>query len=1372
MNNKIDLIKEKEKLALAKLNQHKDVSNKTNLNKDKSNWLFSSYKLCFTAKTFSQYKLLLPTAFIRLECNGTIHGPFRALLDSGAQPNLISHTLSKQLKMPLMQSSKRLIGVASQPCTISKKVDILIRPWFDSDVCVNDQMWVLPNEDTWKPLLPSQELSVQRKDEQFRQTLADPIYYLPRQVHIILGIRFVAAIFDSKIGYEAEGTAVISTPFGNVIMGKCNEESTDKNLECNVSIIDNDVGERLNKMLEKLWEMDRVGNDSHRTQEQEMVEQHFMETHRRDETGRFTVQIPFKPGMHNIGSSRQVALRRFLHTEKKMESDSELREFYVSQMREEIRNGHMKPVTREPIPGRMCYYIPHHCVPKDKKPRIVYDASCKTNRGISLNDAQLLGEKLQPDLHQTTMRLRRYKFVVCGDIKKMFNQINVDEKQWDCQRIFWRENPNELLREYWLTVVTFGLTSSAHLSVRCVLQAAREAEKEFPEAAKIIQRDFYMDDCVTGADTVEKAINIANEIDKVLSGACFKLCKWKSNSNEVLNALNSNEPEEQSMVFAEDGQTSILGLKWLFTRDQYTFVVKTPLILAPITKRKIVSCVSQLFDPNGYAGPVIVSGKLLIQELWKAKIDWDEAVDERLEKAWTRFWSEIKHLENFRIDRWIGTANGTQCKLIGFSDSSQSAYGAVVYVRTVYPDGTIKCNLIMSKSRVAPLKTITIPRLELSAAELLSRVIVDVKKSMEFENAEYILWIDSSPALYWLRKAPDSLKTFIANRVASIQRNSDLQCWRYVNTKDNPADLLSRGVKPSDLINNQLWLHGPEWLSRPESDWPAEQFPMKMPDGIDPELRVHTVTEIKNRYVDIGTKKWNAEEKKFEKVPILDYAVDLDKAVNLIGFGIRFLNALRTKYKPPKVDTRSKKKKAHPPTDKEKALAMEYFIRKAQEEYFSLELAALKKGKGISEKSKLIALNPRLDSNGIMRVGGRLDKAAIDYEMRHPVIIPKNSRLAWLLMDHAHRKNHHGGVQVVMHYLRQKYWIPQLRDELKQFARKCVQCVRTKPLTEDQLMADLPADRVRPGKCFEVSGVDYAGPFNVKYVDRDGNQIVMVKAWVVLFVCLKTRAIHMEIVDDLTSSSFIACYECFVGRRGPCYKMYSDNGTSFIGAEREIARAFKEWQEDGTVDSIAKRGTQWIFMTPGAPHQGGIYEAAVKSMKYHLKRIVGARIMENRQFRTLLCQIEAILNSRPLTPLSDDPDDRQALTPGHFFADGPLVVPPPFQYMNESNLEGKKLWIERQKMLAHFWQRWQVEYLTTLQERKKWRREKENVKVGLLVLIRNENLPPAQWRLGRIVELLPGKDGLVRNVIVKTEKGAFKRPVQKICILPVDSAEK
>lgn len=935
-----------------------------------------------------------------------------------------------------------------------------------------------------------------------------------------------------------------------------------------------------------------------------------------------------------------------------------MREFYVKEMRELVKLGHVRKVNRAPIPGKICYHIPHHFV--EVKPRVVYDASCATNTGISLNDIQMLGPKLQLDLHLTLMRFRRHKVGVCADIKRMFNQVRLNEEQWDCQRMFWREKPEDELEEFWITVVTFGLASSPHLAVRCVMQAAREARREYPEAAKVLEKDMYMDDCVTGADSVEQAIKIGKDTKHVLAGAGCNLTKWKSNKRAVVQAMNEgNASNEESMVFAEEGTTSILGIKWLFAKDQYMFT-------APVTKRKVVSCVSQLYDPNGYASPVTVLGKVIVQKFWMAKVEWDEVVNGELESMWMRFWSEIKELEKFRIDRWIGTTNNAKTKLIGFSDSSQMAYGAVIYARTTYPNGSIVCRLIMSKTRVAPIKQLTIPRLELAAAGLLAKLISEVRNSMEFGDMPYVLFTDSSATLHWIRKQPAQLKMYVANRVTSIQEHTDLRCWRYVNTKDNPADLLSRGTRPSDLVDNRLWLYGPEWLIKMECDWPTEPFPVKALDNVDLELKVFSVTQYQD---GITLKKWNKKEKVMERLPILEYARDLEHAMRLLGYVIRFVNIMIKKQRPPRRETRSNKRVLAPPTEEEKAFAMEYLIRRAQEKHFNAERTALKSGKSIPDKSKLIAVSPFLDSRGIMRVGGRLDKAAIEYECKHPAIVPKASRLAWLIMESAHAATLHGSAQLAMQHIRKRYWIPQMRDEVKVLVRKCLTCVKNKPLTQEQLMADLPADRVTPGRPFEVSGVDYAGPFNLKYTDKDGKWILDVKAWIVVFVCMKTRAIHLDIVDNLRSSSFIACFESFVSRRGHCYKLYSDNGTSFIGAEKAIATAYKRWQEEGIVDRIARTGTQWKFMTPAAPHQGGIYEAAVKSMKFHLKRIVGARIMERRQFARLLDRIEAVLNSRPLTPLTDDPNDLRALTPEHFLIGEEIVAPPPFEYANDSHAD-------------------------------------------------------------------------------------------------------
>lgn len=1024
----------------------------------------------------------------------------------------------------------------------------------------------------------------------------------------------------------------------------------------------------------------------------------------------------------------------------------------------------MQLVNRDPIANVMMYHIPHHYVMK--KPRVVYDASCRTNHGLSLNDIQMNGEKLQKDLFEIIRRFRRHRIAICADIRKMFNQVCLDEQQWDLQRIFWREESNMPLKEYWITRITFGLKASPFLAVRCVIQAAREAKITYPKAADALENDLYMDDCATGADTEEEAIQLAKEMDIILDGAGFKLCKWNSNSEVLLREFESDH--ENSLVFSgeEMGETSILGLKLLFAKDQFTFEVKTPELDGIITKRKIVSQVAQWYDPEGFISPVIVIGKRIIQDLWKMKLDWDEVVPKEMAEFWMEFRNEIGYLSNFRLDRWLKTSNQVKIQLIGFSDSSQIAYGAVLYVRVEHPDGKVECSLLNSKSRVAPLKLTTIPRLELAGAELLSKLFKESRLTMDYQDVEYWLFVDSSPVLYWIRKPPSNLKTYVAHRVSDIQDRTDIRRWRYVNTKENPADLLSRGVRPRDLVDNSLWLHGPAWLSQPMQDWPAEQFPYKESKDVEIEMKVFRVTEFKPA-LDINFRGTQT------RVPLLDYVPRIEQALNILSYVIRYINALRSKNRPPVRKTRSCKELIDQPTEQEKAWASQYFAKKMQEQYFNKELTALRQQKGLSDDSRILPLHPILDTNGLMRVGGRLDASDLDYETKHPVIISHQSRLAELLFEKAHRHCKHGGVQQMMHYLRQQSWITKLRDSLRQSVAKCVVCFRysQRLRMETQIMADLPADRVTSGKTFWNTGVDYAGPFVVEFIDEDRKPFWQCKVWVAIFVCLKTRAVHIDMVSDLTSIAFLSCYQRFINRRGRCRRMYSDNGTCFVGAEKEIKKAYEKWFTDETFHALAENGTEWKFITPAAPHQGGVYEAAVKSMKFHFKRVVGIKILTHEQFTTLLSDIEGVMNSRPIHPLTDDSQDLRVLTPGHFLVMEPIIAPPPFHMEKHNDKIGLKLFNERQRMLEHFWKRWSEDYLTSLQQRKKWRHEKENIKVGQLVLLKAENFPPSQWAMGRIIKVLPDKRGHVRNVIVQTQTMQLHRAIQKLAVLPLDTSD-
>lgn len=1307
--------------------------------------------------SLEQKTVFSPVAMVKLKAEGSTFGPVRALLDTGAQPNLVSTEIGRQFKSACLPTSNKLIGINGQPFTIRRRINLEISPWYETqdEVYIKDSFWLLPNDSEWKPIMPARPLNPTIGYNSTQLRLADPEFYMPNRVQLLLGAGFFAKIITSVVQRNIDGTILLATSLGIVIFGS----SSGDIFEQTVHTIEYKAENQLDKLLERLWQQDEVGASSPYTEEEIQAENHFVKTHSRNNSGRFIVQIPLKSTEY-FGNSRDIALRRFFYGEKKRAKNVELNQIYIEKMREMIRIGHLVQATEQPRDGELVYYIPHHAI--DKNNRIVYDASCKTDKGISLNDIQLVGPKLQKDLPETIMRFRRHRYAVYADIKKMYNQVQLARNQWNLQRIFWREDENSPLREYWMTVVTFGLSASPFMAVRSVMQCAKEAKSKFPVAAKAIEEDFYMDDAVTGADTENNAIKLADQMYAILESAGFELCQWKSNSEALVKHMNS-EMESTTMLSEVEG-TTVLGLKWLIDSDKFTFVVKSPKLDQKITKRKIASAVAQIYDPNGYVSPVTIVGKLLVQDLWRIKTDWDEKVPIELERKFRELWDGIKYLEKFTIDRWINTGTGAAIQIHGFSDSSELALGAAIFVRAAYPNGLVTCNLLVSKSKVAPLKMITIPRLELSAAELLSRLVKNVMNSMEWDSAEYYLWIDSSPAYFWIRKIPRDLKTYVANRVSSIQTNTDIRRWKHINGKENPADLLTRGISPKDLVNNNLWLHGPDWITLPQSEWPKSTVMQQETKDFDQELKVFTLTEFKDPLC-IGM------HGSADRISLLEYVSKLEKAINIISYVSRFIKirVIEKKGKPKRRTRRNETiAQTFAPTLEEKAAAMEYLIRKSQQEYYNKELTAIKAGLGIPDKSKIGGLKPILDNNGILRVGGRLDRSDLDYEAKHPAIIPNGSKLAWLLIDYAHRQTKHGGSQVMMQHIRQLYWIPKLRSGLRSFVHKCVVCVRLNARLENQLMAELPGERVQVGKPFLHTGVDYAGPFELRMISRKGENVRR-KCWIAIFVCFKTRAVHIDVVTELSAVAFIACFERFVARRGRCEKMFSDNGTCFVGTEKELRRALEHWTEKETLEHLSNRGTEWHFMSPAAPHQGGIYEAAVKSMKFHLKRIVGQKTFVYEQFVTLLHQIEAILNSRPIHPLSDDPSDLQALTPGHFLIGEPLILPLPFKIDHRPESVGIKLWKERQRMVEHFWKRWQEEYLATLQERKKWRKEKENIKLGQLVIIKNERFPPAQWALGRICRLLPSKDGIVRTVIVRTANNQLTRPVQKLCIVPIET---
>ncbi|XP_055308391.1 uncharacterized protein LOC129572450 [Sitodiplosis mosellana] len=789
-----------------------------------------------------------------------------------------------------------------------------IQPWFEKDEAekVNANFIVLPKESKWKPVFPDRDVPCQPFLNRLNSNLADPTFWKSTSVSLLLGVEIWSMIIEGS-SYKIDNCLLCQeSMLGNLISGRVGEQYTNDEVHVieRQHVYNVNVSE-LEQIMKKFWEFEDLQLCTTKNVEDELTEQMFQETHFRDELNRHVVKIPMKPSVHELGDSRGIALRRFFGLEKRFAQDKRLHEQYIEKIRENIANGYMVEATSAK-PEDMVYYIPHHAVSTAKKFRIVYDASCKTTLGISLNEAQFTGPKLQRNLYEILMRFRRHKVAINADIKSMFLQVRLNQEQWNLQRIFWREHSYQPLKEYWLVVVIFGLASSPYLAVRSMLDLEPELEDNYPEAVAAIRNDFYMDDCITGAKDQESAIKLATEIKTVLSKSGFELRKWVSNSESLVQAMDGEEAV--SHLFEEPNEPSVLGLKWQIKKDEFTYEVREQRMDDKLTKRTILSKIGRLYDPNGFIAPVITRAKLLMRKLWVSKLTWDEPVPVEIGHEWNSIWSTIVDLEQIRIPRWFGMECDVQLQLHGFADSSKIAYGCGMYLRVQKLSGHISCHLIASKSKIAPIKEVTIPRLELAAAELMSKFFIVVRDAMELKQIPYFLWSDSTTALQWLRKSLPELKVFVANRVKTIQELTNVENWRHVRTADNPADLVSRGLSAKEIVHNDLWWHGPPWLLKPQEQWPEPLDVSKIQSSIEVqgELKVHIVS-IADNDLTIFVKGITDEEREGQrekKVLLVDYTNDLNSLIRVLGYVLRFVRNCRskTRTKPFQRITRSNKK--------------------------------------------------------------------------------------------------------------------------------------------------------------------------------------------------------------------------------------------------------------------------------------------------------------------------------------------------------------------------------------------------------------------------------------------------------------------------------
>lgn len=1294
-----------------------------------------------------QSEVFLGTALVKCKTKQGDYIILRALIDEGSQGTFMTERAAQLLQLKRERVSATVDGFGDKSVTqTTTMLKLEVKSIHDTDFYA--QMNVLVTKKITK-ILPSVEVPIEQYTHLKNIQLADPEYYKPAPIDMSIGSdHWTQFALEGLIKAGPEKPYAHQSELGWIVLGKSSLRSA--------SILSMVTNVDIENSLKEFWKVESVGELDPRAIDEDECERFFKENHTRDENGRYIVAIPFKNSIKQLGKSRNMAVAQMLQLEKKFKADHEYKKRYVDCINEYIELGHMIPVEsteNEMITGignEIQYntaYLPHHAVIKESstttKLRVVFDASRKTSTGISLNETMMIGPTIQEDIQSILMRWRKYPIAFCADIRKMYRQVWVRLQDAEFQRMVWRDAEDKPIRDYKLMTVTFGTASAPYLATRVLHQVGIESEKTNPRAAEIIKDDTYMDDSCAGAWNVREGIHLQREIKQILAESGFDLRKWASNDIELLMAIPKEDREVQPEEFYSRDTLKILGLPWKNSDDFFTYKYEIKDEEESITKRKFLKVTAALFDPIGWLSPLTAKIKMLYQQIWADGIDWDEPIGFEVQKEWNELKKQAYLINEIKVPRWIGMNTAKQqIQLHGFSDASMKGIAACVYTRIVDDSGNVKVTLLAAKNRVAPRdkkgKTeITLPRLELCGAHLLALLLQKAILSLKCENVQYFTWSDSMITLAWIKNSTSRWKTFVNERVKKIREVTGADCWRYVPTKENPSDLASRGLLPAELKESELWWKGPEWLQKSEEHWPKQ--PTQFGTIEEMQSNHSTNTTIVNTDFFQQFTSW----KKLQKT---------------IALCMRFAD-----------NCKRKERNAQHISTIEIRMATIRIIQNTQEMYFKEEIQQLKTRGTVSSASRIANLNPFLDENGIIRVGGRLKNATMPYMQKHPMVLPKEAHISRLIVDDAHIMTIHGAESNTLAFIRYKYWIIGGGSLVKNRLKSCIRCARVRATGMKQMMADLPMPRVNVAKPFEHTGVDYAGPFNIRTSKGRGHKTY--KGYISLFICLATKAMHLEAVSDLKSTGFIAAFKRFAARRGTPAHMYSDNGTNFCAANKFLQAQDKEEQTRILSDlsnEMVKKGTQWHFNPPAAPHFGGLWEAGVKSVKTHLTK-TQVESFTFEEFTTLLSQIEANLNSRPLCPMSNDPDDLRILTPGHFLI-GAALVAPPDESDSLDNINDLTRWQLVQRKNREFWHQWRQEYLTRMQQRPKWLRKRENLEVGDMVMINEPNTPPTRWVIGRIKDVHPGSDGMVRVATIRTPDGICKRPVVKLCLLPTQRA--
>ena len=1273
----------------------------------------------------------LPTALVTVK--GTNHSSpcqVRCFFDQGSQLTFVTQSLQQQLKLKPVNKISIDIRHGFNNVTPARELDVIRliaslgkRRERISAVVVP----ALPNSIQTPGLIEAANdlrcKDIKLADQYDSDTVTD--------IDIMIGGDFYSKFINGLT--NRCGINLLKTSAGYVIYGPVSSnipvETRDVQLQ-HISVADFTVFTE-EPPLHKLWDLDTIGiNATAPTPQDDVAYRNFLDTV--EYTDRYYTKLPWKKDHPPLPNNYKMAVGQLHALHKSLCAKPEMLNHYHSIIQDQLDQGFIEKVTNPKVHSAT-HYIPHHAVAKESPTtplRIVYNCSAKASKEApSLNDCLMKGPALTEKLGDILVTFRTNKYAFSADISKAFLRIGLQEVDRDFTRFLWMEdphNPNSNIVTYRFASVLFGATSSPFL-----LQATLDfhLRKSTSPYKALIRDHFYVDNLVGALNSEDELLEYYVDANRELSSANMPLREWSSNAEKLRCRIR----EDQNGAQTES--VNLLGLVWNTNEDTIQLhPVQLDTSDVQLTKRKLLSNVSKVFDPLGLFSPITVRGKILLQQAWKLRIGWDDILPSEFVTNWKILALDLNRLSSISIPRCTSHKDSS-VHLIVFCDASITAFGVVAY--TMSDHGA---HLLTSRTRVAPLKSRTLPQLELTALQLgaqLAHTLCSILKHITF--SKITIFSDNEAALQWVRNDHCTIP-YVKNRVHKIRELTPNMQILHVPSEDNPADLLTRGVSFEKFCTKKLnlWFKRPSWLLD-EAQWPTQkQFVVVQ------ELR----TDVKNPPEPTQVKEPLVDPDRFST---------FDALVETTQFVFKFL---RLTYSPEDYWIKYVQRLEYP--------NVYQYLSNASTDQNSLRVSSLQ----TPIKKFVKDLGLYLDSDsGIIRSHSRLHHSL--YHSKDQILLPPNSRITALIILKVHRSINHGGMSETLTQLRLQFWIPKGRLAVKQVLKTCAHCRRILAAKiANPGPPPLPPERVQFVRPFDAVGIDYTGAILI----RDSTTNELVKVYICLFTCTSSRAVHLELARDMSAATFISLFRRFCARFSTPRLVISDNGTSFTATAKFLKSLF----EDPTVKQYFRyQKITWKFIPPRAPWQGGFYERMVGIVKGCLQKSLFKRFLSWDELVTVLLEVEQCVNNRPLTYVASELPDLLPLTPNHLLKGEITRIMPPIstedkldpQYLDYDALKLNLHYSKLSETIQKFVQVWAKDYLTALKEKHFGNvppQQAVSIRPGDIVLLSNDH-PRNRWPLGRITKVFPDSDHIVRTVEVLSQGHTSIRTLDKLYALELSA---